>query len=109
MSQIAIKRNPEPEHQIARILAISTCHMTDEDQKKLTRWQCMQAYPMLIMTHPYGWVFWAHEQMDGEGVEHIGLSEEVGKCLLYALELKCDYILFDRDGPEVEGLPKFDW
>ena len=29
--------------------------------------------------------------------------------LRYALESKCSWIVFDCDGADVEGLPKFDW
>jgi hypothetical protein len=100
---------PDEQHEISKLLTLSTSHMTDEDQKKLTKWERLGAYPMLILTHPYGWMFWAHEQEDGEGVEILGLSEELGRCLLHALSLGCDYILFDRDASAVEALPTFDW
>lgn len=36
-------------------------------------------------------------------------SDELIAALEYARGLDADYVLFDRDGPEVDALPTFDW
>jgi len=106
--------------EVRKLGVVSTGHMTDEDQKTLTKW-CAETdwatssinknagIQMLACPHPYGWILWAREETEGEGVIHVGLSEHVAAACRHAVENGCDYLLFDRDGPVVDGLKTFDW
>lgn len=113
-------RRPLVSWETSKVMVVSTSHMTDEDQKLLTGWVAVQDWSkadtyqeggprLFLMPHPYGWMFWACEELDGEGAVHAGLSEHVATIMLIACREGNDYVLFDRDGPVVDGWETFEW
>jgi len=53
-----------------------------------------------------GWMFYTR---DTKQEETHGAPEDLLVVLRFALEQGCHWVMFDNDGPEVEGLPLFEW
>ena len=64
-------------------------------------WQDLCAYEL----REYGWLCYVGELEDN----WTGFSKEFRNVLTQARELGCDYVRFDRDGREYDGLPTFEW
>jgi len=89
---------------IFRVLDISTGHMTREDSERLfAESEDLTAYEL----GEYGWLVYVGEIDDNWPEEN--WSGAFRNVLQAAKGLGCDYVRFDRDGREYEGLPTFDW
>lgn len=56
-----------------------------------------------VGSHVYGWFFYADEN------PHDDWPADVQAVMRKARELGCEYVMLDADGPEIEGLPTFEW
>lgn len=82
--------------EISRVLILSTRHIEPESMERLeclsTVFQC--DYGALLSTSnttPHKW------------------PEDIDRVLTFARDKGCSYVMWDRDGEEVEELPTFDW
>jgi hypothetical protein len=105
------------------VAIVSTVHMTEADDEWC--WGVLEARSdawrttgdILLCGHQHGWIFhtglYAREGEEGFDLashyDSHGLSPELLALLDHASERGNKYVLFDRDGPLVEGLPTFDW
>lgn len=97
--QVVIK-----EPYIFKVLDISTGHITEDDAKRLeANEDRITAYSL----HEYGWLVYIGEIIENWPKKY--WSPAFRKVLRVAKELGCEYVRFDRDGTEYDGLPKFDW
>ncbi len=55
------------------------------------------------MAGTYGWFVYAHDDRCCEGI-----SDVLWTIFEHARAVGCDYVLFDADGPVLEGLPVFE-
>ena len=93
-----------PTGQIRRFLDLSTGHLQASDRLFLE----LSADPgkrdgIAAMAGTYGWFVYAQEDRCCEGI-----SDVLWSIFQRARTLGCDYVLFDADGPELEGLPTFE-
>ena len=85
-------------------LDLSTAHLQPEDRLFLE----FSANPgslagVAAMAGTYGWFVYAQDDRCCEGI-----SDVLWAIFRRARALGCDYVLFDADGPELEGLPVFE-
>lgn len=55
-----------------------------------------------------GWFMHAPE-LPGDGGADCGIPEDLHPLIKHAHANDCHYILFDADGPIIEGLPEYEW
>ena len=89
---------------IRRFLDLSTAHLEVADRIFLE----FSADPgkrdgLAVMAGTYGWFVYAYDDRCCEGI-----SDVLWTIFERARALGCDYVLFDADGPVMEGLPVFE-
>ena len=95
--------NRPPE--IHKVLVLSTSHLPQETLNNLDCWSGVVVYP-----NEYGAFVWVPNQRDSELVSLNRLGpDELLAVYHYARQLDCKYVKFDRDGPEVDNLPIYEW
>lgn len=52
---------------------------------------------------PYGWFVYANEEPDER------VPPDLAAVMAYARSLGAEYVNFDSDASEIDGLPTFDW
>ena len=122
-----ITKDPEPE--TAKILTMSTAHITPETSDLLDKDVCEElsgicVYPKigmpvdqirkvsdpLISGSDFGW--WIHIPQDDVSAdlhELKSLPGDLFACISYANAHGCEWLCLDRDGSTVSGLPEYDW
>jgi hypothetical protein len=97
------------EFKTLRVLDVSTSHITQEDDEKLSEGVMHLVYHTL----EYGYLVSTYEPSEEEWVDVLvnsdGLSKELVNLIVYAGKHNYDYVMLDRDGTLYEGLPTFDW
>ena len=97
---------PEPE--IHSILVLSTGHLTERDCNEWMHtcpWSCFEK-------GEYGWFMYACPDEDGAEDDKTIAADvpmAVRSAIHKARQLGCEWIMFDRDGPELEDLPHYEW
>ena len=89
---------------IRRFLDLSTAHLQPADRLFLE----FSATPgslggLAAMAGTYGWFVYAHDERCCDSI-----SDVLWAIFEQARALGCDYVLFDADGPVLEGLPVFE-
>jgi hypothetical protein len=87
--------------EIEKMLVLSTSHLTEQTcngwfEKHKEDFPCYEKIGA-------GW--FVHVVVDGV-TEY---PDDLQKCISLAIEIKCDWIMFDRDGPVLEYLLSYDW
>lgn len=83
--------------EIARMLVLTTGHLTHETANKMT------SLPTAIFEKSeYGFFCYVSEDTDE-------LPTDLEACIHYARSRSCEWLMFDCDGPIIDGLPVFDW
>lgn len=86
-----------------KLLVLSTGHVTDPATRKMLTETSPDNYPTLGGSTHYGWFCYASDENDGVGRDRI--PDDLWACMLFARANGADYILFDADGDQVDGLP----
>lgn len=83
--------------EIARMLVLTTVHLTRETAN------LMSSLPTAAFDkQDYGWFVYVTEETDQ-------LPTDLEACIHYARSRSCEWLMFDCDGPTIDGLPVFDW
>lgn len=88
--------------EITKMLVLSTGHLTDTACNEFFQSNRGPWYEK----DPFGW-FVNVETLNNDCEQDLPLSIE--DCLEYAINLDCNWVMFDRDGPLVEELTQYDW
>lgn len=89
---------------IRSFLDLSTAHLSAATCRILNSYDGVTAYET-----PHGWLMHIPEQ-DADELSHDGdWPPEILPIINLARTHGCDYILFDKDAPESDLLPTFDW
>ena len=97
--------------QIDLMLTCTMAHITPEDADKLGEFARKhlddpETSPHFIMDTGYGYIVW----VDAEETYHeSGLSESFKAVMAFADRQGVQFIRFDRDALELDGLPTFNW
>lgn len=84
--------------EISKMLTLSTGHLTEE---------ACNTYLATVISYPkseYGWFIYVNT---ADELEDPPLS--LLDCIGFAEEHGCDWIMFDCDGPIMEGLTTYEW
>lgn len=96
-----------PTLEIHRFVVISTAHVSETTAKRLNNTPAKK-WPGLGGPYgEYGWFLYAHDENAGVGPDVI--PAELFGVMTWARKQGFDYILFDCDADQIEGLPAFDW
>ena len=88
--------------EIARMLTVSTAHITGGDSDVLA-----EPYGGIVSySTPHGWLVYT-EIFDDPGED--ALSPALKKLLALAKNHGCEWVRLDESGPEIEGLEIFEW
>lgn len=100
------------EAEVRKFLDLSTAHMTETDSKILE----MQPKSMTVISYEEGFfVYTGPRDCAGDTNEFIedmegnALSDAFQKVMLYARDLDCAYVCFDRDAGQHPDFEVFDW
>ena len=85
---------------VRTFLDVSTGHLMPATRKHMDNGD----YPSLSMTGEYGWLCYVSMDL---GASEVWKADMID-CMNKAYELKCDYILFDRDATAREDLKWYD-
>jgi len=89
---------------IRTLLDLSTAHLSQETCRDLNSYEGVTAYET-----KYGWLMYIPAQDAAELAHNGDWPPELLPIVNLARTHGCDYILFDRDAPETNLLPTFDW
>lgn len=89
---------------VRKFLDLSTGHLTQATRNLM---DSADRPINAVYPHPdgYGWLVYVPLEVREETTEP---PADLRACLRWARHLKCDYILFDCDGPLIEELPSYD-
>lgn len=87
--------------EISRMLTVSTAHLPPNFADLLSDPDCT----VVCYEFEYGWLVWAGAESEQVETYPPGVLEAVRLARQYV----CEWVKFDQDGPEVWGLPIFDW
>jgi hypothetical protein len=89
---------------IRQFLDLSTAHLPKDIRDALSAQPGVVAYALT-----YGWLMWVPDDPDGHCADgEQPVPDVVLTIQRYARERDCDYVLFDADADQVEGLPTWD-
>lgn len=94
-----------------KVLDISTGHITENDNKLLTKDEC----PVSAYKFTYGFLVNVPHNIESvykdtrKAIVVNGFSDAFQTVFELARKNQCDYIMFDCDGITYEDLPVFDW
>ena len=88
--------------EIAKYICLSTTHLSPELANMMESGS--DRLTMTIRVFEEG--FWVSTYADETRIVGDGSLHD---CIAFARKHHCAYILFDRDGPVVEALTKYDW
>lgn len=94
--------------EIGRHLVLSTMHVAVKTADMLDGWATLEpsSRPLAVASTHYGWFIPTREAEDPDRKQ---IPNEVLAAMQVGREQGCDYLLFDCDAGEVEGLPTFPW
>ena len=96
-------RLPADELEIARMLVLSTAHMSP---RTAHHWMPHCSWSV-FNKGDYGWFMYV---CDDTGItEADGVPLEIRSALHVARREGCHWIMWDRDGPVIDELPEYDW
>lgn len=84
-------------------LDLSTGHLTLETRRAMAVTANRSGYN-ITMANEFGWLCYLSE--DGAGADAFGA--DMNDCIELAQALGCEFILFDCDGPQSDGLPYYE-
>jgi hypothetical protein len=94
-----------PSLPVDRFGDVSTVHLSPEDRALLTRYiETEGACGLSCLVGPYGWLVNASSEL--RAAEHA--SPGLAAILAAAREQDCAYVLFDRDGLQMDGVHTYD-
>ena len=88
---------------IRKFLDLSTGHLREETCDQLNALEGLHPYET-----EHGWFLYATPNA-AEYAEKHDWPQEVLPILELARANDCDYVMFDADAPEVDGLPYWEW
>jgi len=91
--------------EIHKMLVLSIAHMSARDSELLDG----EAGPVHYDLGEYGWLLYVNPQMIDEHCDLSQFSYGFKQSILAAQAKGCDYLRFDRDANEVEGIVTYDW
>lgn len=90
--------------EIDRTLVCSTSHLTQEDSQALFN----ESTDLVVyIMDEYGWMILARPLEKEQGEQNH--SDNLEKLLEFARKNDCDWIRFDCDADEIEGMDTFEW
>jgi hypothetical protein len=93
-----------------KVFTVSTRHIRESDADWLMKHvKGTQDDAIFGGPNGYGWMIWASSDLDTVELLHKGLSDEFVNLFHYAVRCEADWVQIDQDGPEVKGLPRFEW
>ena len=97
----------KPDLEIAKMLIISTAHVSQETAKLLEGgdYKDVSELPLMFTWGDYGWLIWA----DCEPEEENGFPDDLQRCMDFSSKNGCAWLRLDCDGDQVDGLEYFDW
>jgi hypothetical protein len=101
------RQRPEPRRvlEIRRMLCVSTGHLPEALMAALHEHAGVVAWPT-----PYGALMWVPDDpRESARADDPGPAPEILRLQNLARQHGCDYVILDCDGPEVAGLPLWDW
>lgn len=101
--------------EISQMLTVSTSHISAATAEKLPRdhhdMHNEDRDPSWgpSFARAEGWMFYVPAEKGQFDTAYEGAPKDLLDVLLYANSKGCEWLLFDSDGPTVEGLYEYDW
>jgi hypothetical protein len=94
--------------EIGRYLVLGTVHVSMKTAEMLDEWASLEpaSRPLGVASTHYGWFI---PTRDVEGTEREQIPAELLAAMWFGREQHCDYLLFDCDAGEIDGLTVFPW
>lgn len=101
--------------EINHVLTLSTVHLTEEDNKRLSdAGECGNYFS--VYPFEYGFIIYVGESLEKgefdqrtESMNAGGMSDSFIHIVNEARLRECNYIMFDVDGTVYDDLPQYDW
>lgn len=91
--------------EIAKMLTISTAHITAETATKLDLEPNTDEMQLSVYRKSdYGWMIWVNFNLD-----NCNATDDLRKCLELAKANNCEWLCLDCDGEIVDELDKYEW
>ncbi|QFZ20525.1 DUF5983 family protein [Saccharothrix syringae] len=89
---------------IRTFLDLSTSHLREQTCLQLDDHEGVVAHNLR-----HGWLLFVPDPADEAASGDIDWPDELVPIVELAQASGCSYVLFDADGPQLDGLPVFDW
>jgi hypothetical protein len=98
--------------EIAKMLILSTSHVTNETRLKMEQWAEGEAdengfIPTVYRKGDYGWIIHVHEAESEMDTDRF--PEDVTAAIVFARGQGCQWIMYDCDADEIDELPTYEW
>lgn len=100
------------ELEIAKVLTISTAHITSDDGRRLNESPDVDDVPHVLYTTEHFHMVWTLKSEVRHDAQEDGkppLSPHFQALVKLAQDNDCEWLKLDTDGPVVDGLPSFRW
>lgn len=84
--------------EITKALCLSVAHISPAT----AQWLDSPSPPFTVWSSEYGWFMFCHLEMEG-------IPEDLRICMGRALNLGCEFLRLDCDGPVVDFMQVYDW
>jgi hypothetical protein len=108
VAQFAHVPRKEPPLEIGRHLVLSTVHVSMKTADMLDGWALLEPSdrPLAVASTHYGWFI---PTLEAEEPDREQIPDEVLAAMHVGREQGCEYLLFDCDACEIDGLVVFPW
>ncbi len=89
------------------MLALSTSHITEDTAGRMDKNDIEGV--VLYQKKDFGWFVYVPYAFDFKELEDGDCPADIFRCMKFALENGCDWIMFDNDVNEIPDLPVYDW
>ena len=91
--------------EIAKMLVLSTGHIDEITASRMTDEPYTFEHVNVYGKGEYGWFVNVREEIADREAQPKSLAD----CLDFAARQGCQWIMFDRDGDQVDELPTYEW
>lgn len=96
-----------PKLEIHKVLVLSTTHVSEETAAMIDAAAAGRDFPFAPeFSRNEGWMFYCYKP------DEVDLSKrpaDLVKVMEFARACGCQWVMFDRDGDTVDGLPIYEW
>lgn len=93
------------------MLVVSTAHIKESTAQWLNKQVEQKSVNSEVILFPkgeYGWFIYVNLD-ENDNIENLNIPEDLSKLLTITAQEDCYWLCLDRDGFEIDSLPRYEW